>query len=149
MLKSYRKLSSQNIENYDSIFKNMVSENNDPINNHKDDKQGNKQRKLLPKTYAIDMENSEVLAMLENMSATIKYLSEKVSKLSSKMRQMRDDTVLYIDDNEVSPEEMPFLEKFDSYDLPICDQNRLIHLENIFRVDKSFYYKLLTMLNLY
>lgn len=137
---------ADNCKNYDEMFDQGTGENDVIIRvNTRNDKSTQNSAQSPNKSIAVfDRVTSwpieeEVLSMLTNMSATIKYLTEKVNSLSSEIRYLRNDPKLQISGQEVTAEEVPLLRKFESYELPIQDQNRLEHLEDTLRTDKTFY----------
>lgn len=81
----------------------------------------------------------DISSSLAAMSTTIKYLNEKVNRLTDEIRRMRNDTTLQIDSFDVKAEEMNLLRKFESFELPIQNSDQLEFLENDLKIDRSFY----------
>lgn len=81
----------------------------------------------------------DILPTLAKMSATITYLRDKTNNLSNEIRLLRNSPRLQIGDQEVSAEEVPLLQTFESYELPISNKNQLDQLEDALKTDKSFY----------
>lgn len=130
-------------QNWDAIFDTEGNETNISINTRSEEKaQGidNSQDNsgtMFDRSSSLSVEG--ILPMLANISTTVKFLTDKMNNLSSDMRHMQNSTKFQNNDQEVTADEMPQLRKFESYELPIQDQNRLEHLEKTLRIDKSFY----------
>lgn len=80
-----------------------------------------------------------MLPTISEMRETIKYLSEKLTKLSAEFRQIQQNSVLNIGQNEVEDKELHLLTKFEAFKLPIGSRADLESLEFDLKSDKSFY----------
>lgn len=133
---------NKNVKNYDEIFEQAIEENallvtTNTTNKNKSDKSLDISITAIDQSTSLSVE--EVLPLLAKMSATIKYLTGKISDLHSEIKNMKNTTTLQVGDQEVTADEMPLLMRFESFELPISDANRLDSLENILKTDKTFY----------
>lgn len=85
-----------------------------------------------------ERDEAEIVSIISKMSENIKFLTDKVNSLSAEISHMRNSSVLKIGNDEVSDEEKHLLEMFDSFHLPIEDQNRLEELETYLENDQTF-----------
>lgn len=82
--------------------------------------------------------DSKYLLMITEMTETIKFLSEKTKSLSNKIDQSRNRTTLQIDSGNVNDQDLPHLNVFETFKLPIDDHQQLERLECCLKNDKSF-----------
>lgn len=82
--------------------------------------------------------SKDILLMIAKMTETIKFLSDKVNSSTSKIDGMRNQTILRIDDESVDDEDLPHLNAFESFKLPLEENQQLERLESCLKHDKSF-----------
>lgn len=94
---------------------------------------------------AEDTQNSDnsdeihLLPIIVEMRAIIKLLTEKLNGLSTEVRDMQQNSVLNIGQNEVEEQELPQLKMFESFKLPIDERHDLEKLETHLKTDESFH----------
>lgn len=101
-----------------------------------------KEDDILKRTYTAKESDSirgpDMHSLLLQMSETIAFLTEKLSKLSEEIRYMQNNSILKIDSDEVPEEEILLLKKFETFELPISNRTCLENLENQLKHDQTF-----------
>lgn len=82
--------------------------------------------------------SKDILRMIAEMTETIRFLAEKINSMSKRMEEMRNHTTLRIDSENIGDEDLPQFNIFETFKLPIEDNQQLERLENCLKNDKSF-----------
>lgn len=82
--------------------------------------------------------NDNIILIINRMVEQIKYLTEKMNNLQEEIANIRNSSVLKIDNSKVREEPTHFLDMFDSFQMPIGDKFILEKLEADLRSNQSF-----------
>lgn len=83
-----------------------------------------------------DLSENEILETINKMTVTINYLSEKVNSFKT---AFKNRSTLQLKENDVLEEELPQLNKFETFKMPISDLHDLERLEEKLKDDRAFY----------
>lgn len=129
--------------NYDEFF-TANGVNNDIFTISVDDKRtvqsstNNSNVKI--STESVETEHNQMLLeTVTKMSATIKFLREKVDGLTNELRQLQNTSSLNILNGDVEDQDVQNLQRLENFKLPIDDHNHLKNLDDILKQDRSFY----------
>lgn len=126
-------------KNYDDIFPISENETNEIPGTSANEMPGTSVEKthdisVSPRNHSADF---DCFSLIKSMSVRIKYLTTTMNGLSKQVQELQNKAVLRIDET-VREEEIPLLNKFNSFKLPIEDRARLEELNADLKSDQSF-----------
>lgn len=137
---------SETEQNYDHIFDMGNKRKDNPIIdniiysvNTDQSIANNAENSITDSSQGDSLSVKDVLPILSEMFNTIKFLTEKVNNASNEIRSLQNNPKLHIDDKDVTADELPLLRKFESFTMPIQEQNQLKLLEDSLKTDKTFF----------
>lgn len=118
-------------KNYNDLFPNSEDETNEMPGTSAEKTH---EISVSPRNHSADF---DCFSLINSMSVRIKYLTTTMNGLSKQVQELQNKAVLRIDET-VREEEIPLLNKFNSFKLPIEDRVRLEELNADLKSDQSF-----------